>query len=135
MRPRVINQERERLYDDAMKQKITANFFKEENVRLKTKVHILESEMAKKDRLVDELLQQQENFNLPTTGGAFGKGKSKLDSHLNQNLKRKIKDLQGQLQAKQEEIEGLKRNIKNTKIAEVEVEMKMYMDECTRLRH
>ncbi len=38
MRPRVVNQERERLYEDAMKHKITANFFKEENVKLKTKI-------------------------------------------------------------------------------------------------
>lgn len=36
---------------------------------------------------------------------------------------------------KQDEIENLKRNIKSTKISEIEVEMKMYMDECTRLRH
>lgn len=35
---------------------------------------------------------------------------------------------------KQEEVEQLKRNIKSTKIAEIEVEMKMYLDECTRLR-
>ena len=36
---------------------------------------------------------------------------------------------------KAEENEALKRNIKSTKIAEIEIEMKMYMDECTRLRH
>lgn len=58
MRPRHINQEREKLYDDAMKQKITANFFKEENVRLKTKLHIYEGELTKKERLIDDLLMQ-----------------------------------------------------------------------------
>ncbi len=36
---------------------------------------------------------------------------------------------------RQEEVESLRKNIKNTKIAEIEVEMKMYIDECTRLRH
>lgn len=36
---------------------------------------------------------------------------------------------------KQEEVEQFKRNIKSTKIAEIEVEMKMYLDECTRLRY
>jgi hypothetical protein len=34
-----------------------------------------------------------------------------------------------------EENEALKHNIKSTKISEIEVEMKMYIDECTRLRH
>lgn len=56
MRPRVINQEREKLYDDVMKQKITANFFKEENVKLKTKLHIFEGELLKKEKLIDDLL-------------------------------------------------------------------------------
>jgi hypothetical protein len=29
----------------------------------------------------------------------------------------------------------MKRNIRSTKIAEIEFEMKVYVDECTRLRH
>jgi len=59
----------------------------------------------------------------------------KFDSHLTLNLKRKIKELQSEIAVKDEENDKLKKNIKNTKIAEMEVEMKMYMDECTRLRH
>jgi len=50
-------------------------------------------------------------------------------------LKRKIKELQVQLGQKTDEVEALRRNIKSTKIAEIELEMKMYIDECTRLRH
>lgn len=45
-----------------MKHKITANFFKEENIKLKTKVHILEGELIKKEKLVDDLLLQQDNY-------------------------------------------------------------------------
>ena len=36
---------------------------------------------------------------------------------------------------KTDEIEMLKRNIKITKISEIEVEMRAYIDECTRLKH
>jgi len=36
-----------------------------------------------------------------------------------------------QMMAKDEEIMKLKRNIKNTKMNEFEVEAKMYIDECT----
>ena len=43
--------------------------------------------------------------------------------------------MQFNLAQRHEEIELLKKNIKSTKITELEVEMKMYMDECTRLRH
>lgn len=48
--------DRERLFDDAIKQKIAANFLKDENLKLKTKVHILEGEMQKKERFIDELI-------------------------------------------------------------------------------
>lgn len=56
MRPKNIKQEREKLYDDALRQKMTANLLKDENLKLKTRIHILESEVTKKERLVDELL-------------------------------------------------------------------------------
>lgn len=39
-----------------MKEKIQANFLKEENIKLKTKAHILESELIKKEKLIDDLL-------------------------------------------------------------------------------
>ena len=39
--------EKEQLYEDAIKLKIQANSYKEENVKLKTKIKILENEMAK----------------------------------------------------------------------------------------
>lgn len=56
MRPRNIKQERERLYDDAMREKMVSNMLKGENLKLKTKIHILESEIFKKEKLVDDLL-------------------------------------------------------------------------------
>jgi len=37
---------------------MTANFLKDENIRLKTRVHILESEIVKKEKLIDDLLLQ-----------------------------------------------------------------------------
>jgi len=38
LRPRIVNQEKERLYDDALKQKMAANYLKDENTRLKTRI-------------------------------------------------------------------------------------------------
>lgn len=51
-----------------------------------------------------------------------------------QNLKKKVRELQNQLNQKNNEAESLKRHIKTTKIAEIEIEMKIYIDECARLR-
>ena len=55
-RPRIVQQERERLYDDVMRQRIATNVFKDENTRLKTKLQMAEHELGKKDRLIDDLL-------------------------------------------------------------------------------
>ena len=97
MRPRIIKQERERLYDDALREKMVSNMLKDENIKLKTKVHILESEIIKKERLVDDLLLQQDTYqavNGPISSTKNGSGgKLKLESHLAASLKKKIREL------------------------------------------
>ena len=51
------------------------------------------------------------------------------------NLKRKIKELQTEKQRGDEERNALERNIRSTRLTEIEVEVKLYMEECARLRH
>ena len=50
------------------------------------------------------------------------------------NLKRKIREQQALLGQKQEELESVRRNMRSTKLAELEAELKMYADESQRLR-
>jgi chromosome segregation ATPase len=66
---------------------------------------------------------------------ASGNRSVKNETHLVINLKRKVRDLQTESQKRLEEIEGLKRNIRSTRQQEIEVEIKLYMEECVRLRH
>jgi len=54
--------------------------------------------------------------------------------HLLINLKRKVIDLKDQLYAKDNEIYDFKKNLKLTKIKELEAELKEYMNECLRMR-
>lgn len=131
LRPRVVQQERERLYDDVMKQRITTNNLKDDNTKLRTKIQMLETELLKKDRVIDDLILAQESM-----GGKYGMPRvsHKPDSHLVINLKRKIKDMQSEIQSKRDENEALKRNIRNTRMSESEIELKMYMEECARMR-
>lgn len=56
MRPRIIKQERERLYDDVMKQKMATNNLASENIRLKTRIQIVEGELNRKDKVIDDLI-------------------------------------------------------------------------------
>jgi hypothetical protein len=57
------------------------------------------------------------------------------NSHITQNLKYHIKEMKTELTKKDEEMSKIKRSLKSTNIQELEVEMKLYVDECTRLRH
>ena len=59
----------------------------------------------------------------------------KGETHLVINLKRKIRELQNEKQASDDEVASLKRNIRSTRLTEIEVEVKVYMEECARLRH
>ena len=46
-----------------------------------------------------------------------------------------MKDLQNESARRADEVEALKRNIRSTRQQEMEVEVKLYMEECARLRH
>lgn len=90
LRPRVVQQERERLYDDVMKQRMATNNLKDENTKLRTRLHMTENELTRKDKMIDELLQLQQdaqNGNLK-----FGRGGKTDSHHLVVNLKRKVRD-------------------------------------------
>ena len=58
LRPRVIHQERERLFDDVMKQRMTTNNLTGENTKLRTKLQIIEAELTRKDKVIDDLILQ-----------------------------------------------------------------------------
>ena len=62
-------------------------------------------------------------------------GDTRGGSHLVGNLKTMIKDYQKENASLEEENQTLRKNIKSTRISELEVEIQSYIDECTRLRY
>ena len=44
------------MYEDAIKLKIQSNSYREENLKLKTKIKILENEMYKKERAMEDFI-------------------------------------------------------------------------------
>ncbi|OMJ83485.1 hypothetical protein SteCoe_15588 [Stentor coeruleus] len=100
---------REELLERLMYFQGQANVLKDENVRLRTRIKFLEKD-SKRDDVESE------------------------KSHLVVNLKNQIKDLLKTIEYKDLEIADLKKNSRATRLQEIEIEMKMYIDECTRLR-
>ena len=96
---------------------------------------MVEVALQRKDKMIDEMVQAQEaNYGMP--GGKRGILSTKGEqTHLVINLKRKIKELMQEKTQQAEDMERLKRNIRSTRLQEVEAEVKLYMEECARLRH
>ncbi|CDW75040.1 UNKNOWN [Stylonychia lemnae] len=106
------------------------------------RVQIMEQELNKKDRYIDDLISQQDSYQIGGVGGPIIQNskvasiqKPKLENHLTLNLKRIVRELQLTIDKKQDEIDILKKNFKSTKLNEMEVELQVYIDECTRMRH
>ena len=116
LKPRRVTIDRERLYEENMALKLKNNGLHEELTRLRTKTLQIEKELNKREDQADHLQVLK-----PT--------------HMINSLKSSIKDLKYEIQLKNEEISKLKKNIKSTKINEIELEVQAYIDECTRLRH
>ena len=116
LKPRRVNIDKERLYEENMALKLKNNALHEELIRLRTKVSQVEKELSKKEDL-NEHLQVLKPV------------------HLVNSLKSAIKDLKNEIQQKNDEISKIRKNIKSTKINEIELEVQAYIDECTRLRH
>ena len=133
MKPKRITQEKEKLYEQSLKFKIQMNNFKEENTRLRTRLRFLEKEQNEKEGIIEDLANNNEITTIGRLGSVYNK--KKTDSYLTTALKRQIKDLRTALKEKDDEIASFKKNFRNTKITELDIELRSYMDECLRLRH
>jgi hypothetical protein len=127
LKPRHIPQDKERLYEESLALKVKINNLNEDNLRLKTRINQLEREITKRDDLISDL---------KTASLVDRPGISNIKSlHLVTNLKNSVRELRQDIKARDEEIATLRKNIKSTKLSEMEVEIQAYIDECTRLRH
>jgi Ca2+-binding EF-hand superfamily protein len=124
LKPRSVYADKERLFEENLSLKMLNNHLQQENLRLKTRLNQLEREIGRRDDLIEDIRSEGRVFN----------GVQK-PTHLVTSLKHSVKELRQELQHKEDEVALLKRNLRSTKLGELEVEIQVYMDECTRLRH
>ena len=103
------------------------------NTKLKTKIRMYERELDEKEDMINQLFNQKDISTIGSLGTKINK--RKFESHLTYNLKRQVKELKHQLSDKNDEVASLKKDIKSTKLTELDLELRTYMDECLRLRH
>jgi hypothetical protein len=116
VKPGKVSIDRERLYI--------------ENIELKMKNQELNKALIKfKARIIQLERDKNKKSDFPMSENPSN---SSFLVHL---LKKTIKDLKVDISTKDSEISKLKKNLKQTKIVEMELEVKAYIDECTRLKH
>ena len=50
------------------------------------------------------------------------------------SLKKQVKELKAECTKKEEDLENVRKSLKNTRQQEIDIEIKTYIDECQRLR-
>ena len=105
---------------------------KEENFHWKAKLKQYEKEVDKRDKIIQDLLLKVDKDQ--------GTNQSKVqrpsaETHLVSALKKQIKNMKEEMRQKDEETTKLTKNLRITGIQELDVEIKMFSDECTRLKH
>lgn len=126
LKPKHIALEKERLYEETLTLKMEANYFREENVKLRTKMQQLERELDRRDGMLEGLRGTAIKRNFSATLHS---------THLVSSLKNTIKELRNELRTKEDETQKAKKDFRTSRITELETELQAYADECTRLKH
>ncbi|CDW84015.1 UNKNOWN [Stylonychia lemnae] len=136
--------EKEQLQEECLTLKDQINDCKEYNIILRNQKQFLQTEIQKRDKIIENLnqalFQSQMQLRQATNGSVVSNNmgssfnKSALFSpNLALNLKRQIQDLQGQMEMKDQELDYTRKKIKFTKIAELEIELETHKEHAMRL--
>ncbi|CAG9326359.1 unnamed protein product [Blepharisma stoltei] len=115
---KAINLEIEKLYEENQSLKQAVNSLSDENLRLKTR-------LAQNQRSADKRVNEN---------SFISHNRDKSSSHLIENLKQSISEMKQELENKEKIIIELKKNMKTTKMNELTEELKIFKEECTRIR-
>lgn len=111
------------------------NVIRDENLRLKTKLQVMQVELTKKEKDIESMshkLQLQLNS---TSNVATGKDQNVYESFLVSQLKKQNREMKMEIFEKDKVIDQFKKDIKLTKMTEMEAELNFYLEESSRLRN
>ncbi|KAL4504508.1 hypothetical protein ABPG72_009954 [Tetrahymena utriculariae] len=136
--PKNIMFDKEVLYDELLKTKNNQNILVQENHSLKTKLIGMKEEIfriCKKEQINPYDIEQSKYKQLFKESANSTQNLNKQSqATLIFNLKKQITELQNEAKAKEQDLQKIQRSVKLTSIKELEVQLKMYSEECLRLR-
>ncbi|EAR96448.3 hypothetical protein TTHERM_00191160 (macronuclear) [Tetrahymena thermophila SB210] len=136
--PKNIMFDKEVLYDELLKTKNNQNILVQENHSLKTKLIGMKEEIfriCKKEQINPYEIEQSKYKQLfKESANSTPSLNKQSQATLIFNLKKQITELQNEAKAKEQDLQKIQRSVKLTSIKELEVQLKMYSEECLRLR-
>eukprot|EP00347_Sterkiella_histriomuscorum_P013870 403363052 len=124
---------KESLNDDSGNLRLERNKLQGDNLQLKTQVRVQDKELKRKDAIIKQLMDRLNQENSLTQTQIMQISNLSQAQQNSVKYKSKIKQLKNDLILKQEEIMNLNRNLKYTKIQELEAEIQELQNETVRL--
>ena len=123
-----MNLDREKLVQENIRLKTQLNKLETEKINHKREITNLENEIIKKDKIIETMINDtQSNINSDNNKAS--------EMHLVLNVKRQYKELKKAYEKNQQELNSAKKNIKFTKINELNMENKIYDEQIDKLKN
>jgi hypothetical protein len=121
---------KERLYEELLQYKNSLNTLRKELSLLKGDNLKKDQEIIKKDKILEDIVHEVDSN--PLNSGKSHKAK---DAYFIASLKTQFKEMKHELEQKTEEYQNLKKNIKNTKFKELQIEVTTLSEELNKLKN
>ena len=123
-----MNLDREKLVQENIKLKTQLNKLEAEKINHKREITNLEMEINKKDKIIETMINDtQSNLN--------NENNKVSEMHLVLNVKRQYKELKKIYEKNQQELNATKKNVKFTKINELNTENQIYNEQINKLKN
>ena len=123
-----LNLDREKLVQENIRLKTQLNKLETEKMNHKREITNLEMEINKKDKIIETMINDtQSNLNTESNKAS--------EMHLILNVKRQYKELKKVYEKNQQELNAAKKNIKYTKINELNTENQIFNEQVNKLKN
>ena len=123
-----LNLDREKLVQENIKLKTQLNKLEAEKMNHKREITNLEMEINKKDKIIETMIND-------TQSTVNNENNKASEMHLVLNVKRQYKELKKVYEKNQQELNATKKNIKYTKINELNTENQIYNEQINKLKN
>lgn len=127
-KPRAYSNDPDALIQDRKVLKEANHKLKSENTKLKTKVQILDKEIDKRDKFMEDTLSANKYSLRPKHSNII------IKTSLVNNLKRKYRECKDEMKRLQEQLEKHQKDKRNTAVKELEATVQVFTEECVRLK-